>query len=54
LSTSAKGIFITTSHYTRAAIIEARHSQKPSITLINGDRLSMIVQRTGLKIETFM
>jgi len=54
LSASAKGIFITTSHYTRAAIVEARHSQKPSITLINGDRLSMIVQRTGLKIETFM
>lgn len=54
LSASAKGVFITTSHYTRAAIVEARHSQKPSITLINGDRLSMIVQRTGLKIETFM
>lgn len=54
LSASAKGIFITTSHYTRAAIVEARHSQKPSITLINGDRLSMIVQRTGLEVETFL
>lgn len=54
LSASAKGIFVTTSHYTRAAIAEAPHSQKPSITLINGDKLSMIVQRTGLKIETFM
>src|SRR6185436_14860158 len=25
LSTTAKGVFITTSHYTRAAIVESRH-----------------------------
>ena len=54
LSTTAKGIFITTSHYTRVATAEARHSQKPSITLINGDRLAMIVQRTGLNVEPFL
>jgi len=45
LSTTAKGVFITTSHYTRAAIMEARHVSKPCITLIDGSRLSsMIIQ----------
>lgn len=54
LNTSAKGVFVTTSYYTRAAILEARHPQKPSITLINGDRLSTIIQRIGLNIESFI
>jgi restriction system protein len=54
LSPSAKGVFITTSHYTRAAIMEARHPQKLSITLINGDRLAAIVQRTRLNIDSFL
>jgi len=31
LNTTAKGVFITTSHFTRAAVVEARHDSKPSI-----------------------
>src|SRR6185437_2838701 len=31
LSTTAKGVFVTTSHFTRAALSEARHTAKPSI-----------------------
>ena len=48
LSTTAKGLFVTTSSFTRAAVNEARHPTKPSISLIDGLRLSAIA--TGLNI----
>jgi HJR/Mrr/RecB family endonuclease len=54
LNTTAKGVFITTSHYTRAAIVEARHEYKPCITLIDGTRLSGIVVRSKLTVESFL
>ncbi len=43
LNTTAKGVFVTTSSFTRAAITEAKHPNKGSITLIDGTRLSSIV-----------
>ncbi len=48
LSTTAKGVFVTTSHFTRAALAEARHETKPSIALVDGDRLAAIVIRSGI------
>jgi HJR/Mrr/RecB family endonuclease len=45
LSTTAKGIFVTTSHFTRAALVEARHGSKPSVALIDGDKLAGLVIR---------
>jgi hypothetical protein len=54
LNTTAKGVFITTSHYTRAAILEARHKYKPCITLIDGTRLSGIVLRSSLTVDGFL
>jgi hypothetical protein len=48
LSTTAKGVFVTTSHFTRAALAEARHETKPSIALIDGDKLASIVIRSGI------
>lgn len=54
LSTTAKGVFITTSHYTRAAVVESRHQYKPSITLIDGGRLSSMVLRSKLEIGSFI
>ncbi len=48
LSTTAKGVFVTTSHFTRAALAEARHEMKPSITLVDGDKLASIVIRNGI------
>jgi restriction endonuclease Mrr len=48
LSATAKGVFVTTSHYTRAALLEAQHEHKPCITLIDGVRLSAIVSRLQL------
>lgn len=54
LSTTAKGVFITTSHYTRAAIMEARHLSKPCITLIDGSRLSSMILRVKLNVQNFL
>jgi len=48
LSTTAKGIFVTTSHFTRAPFAEARHESKPSIALVDGDKLAGIVIRNGI------
>lgn len=48
LSTTAKGIFVTTSHFTRAAVAEARHNAKPSITLLDGERVASIVIRNRI------
>jgi restriction system protein len=48
LSTTAKGLFVTTSSFTRAALAEARHPSKPCISLIDGLRLSVIVMRLNL------
>ena len=54
LNVSAKGVFCTTSHFTRAAIKEARHEMKPSITLIDGQRLSLVVMKVGLDLTPFL
>ncbi|MGO9210317.1 MAG: restriction endonuclease [Terriglobales bacterium] len=48
LSTTAKGVFVTTSHFTRAALAEARHESKASIALVDGDKLAGIVIRNGI------
>ena len=48
LSTTAKGLFVTTSSFTRAAVNEARHPTKPSISLIDGLRLSAIATRLSI------
>jgi len=48
LSVTAKGVFITTSHFTRAAVTEARHGSKPSIALVDGELLAGIVIRGGI------
>ena len=51
LSMTAKGVFVTTSHFTRAALSESRHETKPSITLVDGDKLAGIVLRNGVPIN---
>jgi hypothetical protein len=54
LNVTAKGIFITTSQYTRAAVIEARHQTKPSITLIDGAKLSSIIIKNNFSVRDFL
>jgi len=51
LSTTAKGVFITTSHFTRAAVTEARHVSKPSIALIDGNTLANLVLRNEVGLD---
>jgi hypothetical protein len=51
LSTTAKGVFVTTSHFTRAAVAEARHGSKPSIALVDGEKLAGIVIRNKVPIN---
>jgi hypothetical protein len=51
LSPTAKGVFISTSLFTRTAIAEAYHGAKPAISLIDGHRLSSIISRTGVPLE---
>ena len=51
LSSTAKGVFVTTSHFTFPAIKEARHPVKPCITLVDGLRLSALALRLKLDIN---
>ena len=51
LSTTAKGVFITTSHFTRAALAEARHDAKPSIALVDGEKLAGIIIRNEVPTD---
>ena len=51
LSTTAKGVFMTTSHFTRAALVEAKHESKPSIALVDGDKLAGIILRNRVPIN---
>ena len=54
LNVTAKGVFITTSQYTRAAIVEARHQTKPSITLIDGAKLTSIIIKNNFNVREFL
>jgi len=51
LSTTAQGVFVTTSHFTRAAVSEARHESKPSIALVDGEKLAGIVIRNAIPMS---
>lgn len=53
MSSSAKGVFITTSSYTRAAIENAYSRTKSCITLIDGLRFSSIVIQCKVDISKF-
>lgn len=53
MSNSAKGVFITTSSYTRAAVENAYNRMKTCITLIDGIKFSSIVIQSGVDISQF-
>lgn len=54
LHTTAKGIFVTTSYFTKAAIQEAEHPVKPCITLIDGFRFSKLIKDAGTNINKYL
>ena len=47
----ARGAVVTTSHYSKAAIIEARVVGRSPIVLVDGHSLAKIVRRVGMKID---
>lgn len=53
LSTTAKGVFVTTSHFTKAAIREAEHPTKPGISLVDGFKFSKIVKEVGVSLDSY-
>lgn len=54
MNSTAKGIFITTSHYTRAATVDALHPHKSRITLIDGRRFASILLESGVQISEYV
>lgn len=54
LSGNAKGVFVTTSYFTKAAIAEGKHSNKHAITLIDGLQLARMVQGVNLDVSAFL
>jgi restriction endonuclease Mrr len=54
LSSTAKGVFVTTSHFTRAAAREAQHQSKPVISLLDGLKFSQLVREVRLDPEAYM
>lgn len=50
LSSSAKGVFVTTSQFTKNAVQEATNKNKPSIALIDGFSLAKLLIESGLKV----
>lgn len=54
LHSPAKGVFIATSHYTKAALKEAVNPAKPAIALIDGVRLAAMVRLAGLDVAAYL
>lgn len=53
LNTTAKGVFITTSHFTKAAIQESEHVVKPCISLMDGFKFSKLIMDTGISLSKY-
>lgn len=53
LSSTAKGVFVTTSHFTRAAVREAQHQSKPVISLLDGLKFSQLVNQVRLDLDNY-
>jgi DNA-cytosine methyltransferase len=53
LHSAAKGVFVTTSHYTKAALQEGVNPAKPTIALIDGFRLASMVRSAGVNIAAY-
>ncbi len=54
LHTTAKGVFVTTSHFTKAAIQESEHSVKPCISLIDGSKFSKLIMDIGINLNKYV
>ncbi len=48
LSSTAKGVFVSTGYFTKAAVQEAEIGTKPAIALIDGRKLAVLCENNGL------
>jgi restriction system protein len=48
LSTTAKGVFVSTGYFTKAAVQESGIATKPAIALIDGRKLAVLCENNGL------
>jgi HJR/Mrr/RecB family endonuclease len=51
LKTFARGVVVTTSHYTKAAVVEANEIGKNPIVLVDGYGFAGIIHSSGVKID---
>jgi len=51
LKTFARGVVVTTSHYTKAAVVEANEIGKNSIVLVDGYGFASIIHSSGVKLD---
>lgn len=54
LHSTAKGIFITTSYYTKAAIENAYNPMKLCVTLIDGHRMASLISSSQIKLPDYL
>jgi hypothetical protein len=47
----ARGAVVTTSHYSKAAVVEASNAGKTPIVLVDGYSLARIVRRAGMQVD---
>lgn len=53
LHSTAKGIFVTTSYYTKAAIDNAYNPMKFCVTLIDGHRMATLIANSRIKLSDY-
>lgn len=54
MHSGAKGIFVTTSRYTKAASLDASNPMKPCITLVDGYRLADILLKSHIAFADYL
>jgi HJR/Mrr/RecB family endonuclease len=54
LHSTAKGIFVTTSYYTKAAIENAYNPMKFCVTLIDGHRFALLISQSKLQLSDYL
>jgi restriction endonuclease Mrr len=54
LHSTAKGIFVTTSYYTKAAIENAYSPMKFCVTLIDGHRMATLIANNQIQLADYL
>lgn len=54
LHSTAKGVFVTTSHYTKAAVENAYNPMKFCVTLIDGHRMATLIANSQIRLSDYL